>query len=222
MLQFSLWHLFGCPAIFFTVTPCDECSFRVRLYATCSKHSIPTFNDLTNKEYCVLDLKLRKDARRRSPGACALDYESVIQVVIKVFIGYDEKTGTFVNGIFGEAEAFANACEEQSRFTLHSHIVVWIKNFNKVRELMFHDNDAIRKKAQDEIISYFTKVSQATLGDLTISQTNLDSNQTSTSCPNTALKAVCKQDIRDMRHHIHSQKLGGVVSVTPNEKRLTH
>ena len=72
---FSLWHLFGCPAIFFTVTPCDECSFRVRLYATCSKHSIPTFNDLTKKEYCVLDLKLRKDARRCSPGACALEYE---------------------------------------------------------------------------------------------------------------------------------------------------
>ena len=32
---FSLWHYFGAPAVFFTVTPCDECSFRVRLYATC-------------------------------------------------------------------------------------------------------------------------------------------------------------------------------------------
>ena len=30
---FSLWHYFGAPAVFFTVTPCDECSFRVRLYA---------------------------------------------------------------------------------------------------------------------------------------------------------------------------------------------
>ena len=85
---------------------------------------------------------------------------------------------------------------------------------------MFHDNQSIQKKAQDEIISYFTKVSQATLGDLTISQTNLDSNQMSTSCPNTALKAVCKQDIRDMRHHIHSQKLGGVVAVTQNERTV--
>ena len=85
---------------------------------------------------------------------------------------------------------------------------------------MFHDNDSIRKKAQDEIISYFTKVSQATLGDLTISQTNLDSKEISTSTPNTSLKAVCKQDIRDMRHHIHSQKLGGVVAVTQNERTI--
>ena len=30
---FSLWHYFGAPAIFFTVTPCDECSFCVWLYA---------------------------------------------------------------------------------------------------------------------------------------------------------------------------------------------
>ena len=81
---------------------------------------------------------------------------------------YDEKKGTFVNGIVGEAEAFANACEEQSRFTLHSHIVVWVKIFNKVQELMFHEDDAIRSRAQDELINYFTKVSQATLGDLTI------------------------------------------------------
>ena len=79
---------------------------------------------------------------------------------------------------------------------------------------MFHDNDAIRKKAQDEIISYFTKVSQATLGDLTISQMNLDNEEISTSSPNASLKAVCKQDIRDMCHDIHSQKLGGVVAVT--------
>ena len=85
---------------------------------------------------------------------------------------------------------------------------------------MFHDDDAIRKKARYELITYFTKVSQATLGDLTISQTNLDSNKISTSTPNTSLKAVCKQDIRDMRHHIHSQKLGGVVAVTQNERTI--
>ena len=85
---------------------------------------------------------------------------------------------------------------------------------------MFHDDDAIRKKARYELITYFTKVSQATLGDLTISQTNLDSNKISTSSPNTSLKAVCKQDIRDMRHHIHSQKLGGVVAVTQNERTI--
>ena len=89
-----------------------------------------------------------------------------------------------------------------------------------MQELMFHDDDTIRKKARYELITYFTKVSQATIGDLTISQTNLDSNKISTSSPNTSLKAVCKQDIRDMRHHIHSQKLGGVVAITQNERTI--
>ena len=85
---------------------------------------------------------------------------------------------------------------------------------------MFHEDDAIGKKARDELISYFTKVSQATLGDLTISQTNLDSEKTSSSTPNSCLKPVCKQDIRDMRHHVHSQKLGGVVAATQNERTV--
>ena len=53
--------------------------------------------DITSEDYCLLDLKLYKNARSRSPGACALEYESVIQVVIMVFIGYDAKKGTFVN-----------------------------------------------------------------------------------------------------------------------------
>ena len=33
-------------------------------------------------------------------------------------------------------------------------------------------------------------------------------------------KAVCKQDIRGMSHHIHSQKLGGVVAITQNERTM--
>ena len=57
---FSLWHYFGSPAVFFTVTPCDECSFRVRLYATCKEHAIPTMNDIQCQETCLLDLNARK------------------------------------------------------------------------------------------------------------------------------------------------------------------
>ena len=43
---FSLWHYYGAPAVFFTVTPCDECSFRVRLYATCQEHKLPSIGDI--------------------------------------------------------------------------------------------------------------------------------------------------------------------------------
>ena len=34
---FSLWVRFGAPSLFYTITPDDECSFRVRLYANGGK-----------------------------------------------------------------------------------------------------------------------------------------------------------------------------------------
>ena len=58
---FSLWHYFGAPAVFFTVTPCDECSFRVRLYATAKEHSLPTIEQIQDKDFCLLDLTTRKN-----------------------------------------------------------------------------------------------------------------------------------------------------------------
>ena len=57
---FSLWHYFGAPAVFFTITPCDECSFRVRLYATCHEHKLPSINDIEDKAKCLLDFNARK------------------------------------------------------------------------------------------------------------------------------------------------------------------
>ena len=143
MKLFALWHLFGCPAIFFTITPCDESSFRVRLYATCSKHRIPTVEDFLDEENCLMDLALRRKVRLSNPGACALEYESVMQVVIEVLIGWDKNRGQSRNGIFGEVQAWSNACEEQSRFTLHGHMWIWIKNLNKLHELLFHEKEDI-------------------------------------------------------------------------------
>ena len=67
---FSLWHYFGAPAVFFTVTPCDECSFRVRLYATSQEHYLPDINDIENQKYCLLDLNTRKELRAKYSGAC--------------------------------------------------------------------------------------------------------------------------------------------------------
>ena len=128
-----------------------------------------------------------------------------------------QKRGQSRNGIFGEVQAWSNACEEQSRFTLHGHMCVWIKNFNKRCELLFHEKEDIREKASRELTDYFKLVAQATFGELQFSQRSLVANETFVSTPNEVLKPVSKQKIRDMRHHIHSQKLGGVIA-TPKQE----
>jgi len=99
---FSLWHYFGAPEVFFIVTSCDECSFRVRLYATCQEHKIPSIEDIEDKARCVLDFHARKKWRAKYPGACAIEYESVIQVVISVLIGWNKETRKGKSGFFWE------------------------------------------------------------------------------------------------------------------------
>ena len=217
---FSLWHLFGCPAIFFTITPCDLCSFRVRLFATVSEHSLPTHEDMFDEEYCFLDLQLRKSLRHKNPGACALEYESIMQIVIEVLIGWNKEKGMGTNGIFGKVQAYGNACEEQSRYTIHSHICVWIENFNILRELLFHKDNDVREKARTELTRYFELVSQASLGDLIFTSSSVVTGTTQTTSPNNILSGVCKQNIRDMRHHIHSQKLGGKIAQSVTDSQV--
>ena len=59
-ILFSLWYYFGAPVVFFTVTPCDECSFRVRLYATCQEHKLPSIDNIEDRSECLLDFNAGK------------------------------------------------------------------------------------------------------------------------------------------------------------------
>ena len=134
-----MWHYFGAPVIFFTVTPCDECIFRVILYATCQAHKIPSIGDIEDKSKFLLDFNARKKWGKNYPGVCAIEYKSVMQIVIDVLIGWDQEKHQGKSGIFENSQAYDDWCEEQARFTLHSHNSVWIENFNDARNLLFRD-----------------------------------------------------------------------------------
>ena len=158
--------LFWCSCSIFTVIPCDECSFRVRLYATSKEHSLPDINDILDDSRCLADFNARKKWRVKFPGACVTEYESIMQVVINILIGWKQEESKGTNGIFGIPQAYADCCEEQARYTLHSHISVWIKDFNDVRNMIFHENEDLRKLAIQEIETYVHIIAQATLGGL--------------------------------------------------------
>ena len=154
---------FGPHSIFFTITPDDECTFRVRLYANQGEEiQLPACN--AREEDCFADFQLRAKKRVTYPGACSLYYQSVIQAVYKM-IGWDPvknvKIGT---GIFGDPEAIFRADEEQGRTTLHAHFLVWIKNFAKVREFLFHKDEAIQDEARKELQNYVESVFSSDYG----------------------------------------------------------
>ncbi len=68
----------------------------------------------------LADFVLRKDARLNIPGACSLEFQSVMQILTEHMLKWDTKTKTSTGkGILGTVRAFAGDDEEQGRKTLH-------------------------------------------------------------------------------------------------------
>ena len=71
----------------------------------------------------------------------------VIQVIIDLLIGWDQKKIKGSNGIFGIPQAYTDCRKKRARFTLHSHIPVRIENLNETRKLLFHESKTSRQEA---------------------------------------------------------------------------
>ena len=76
------------------------------------------------------------------PGACSLEYQNIIKIVIEDLLQWDIKKQIAKGvGIIRTVEALALANEEQGRPTLHSHWQCWTKDLSqKLRDQLF-DND---------------------------------------------------------------------------------
>ena len=170
---------------------------------------------MESQQFCLLDLNTRKNLRKKYPGACVLEYKSIVQIVINILIGWNDKTKSGTNGIFGVPLVYADCCEEQARYTLHSHISVWIENFNEVRNKLHHHKESVRNIARKELENYFQSIAQASFGDI------FDFDRSTQCIPkqvhklNNVLIPPRDQDLRHMRHHIHCQDLHGVVGYYP-------
>jgi hypothetical protein len=253
--MFSLTMKFGLPAVFFTVTPDDEMSFRIRVHAThkwvrslrkdnwsqlyilpticaslfCSnlRHSQEKLPNMEMDDTEILaDFKLRASFRAVHPGLCAEEYGKCLHLVIKHLVGWDTETreSRVGGGIFGETEAFAAATEEQSRKTLHMHILVWIKNWNGLLTTILQGNIGSRrkrekyKKAVSLMLSFVKNAACST-----IHQDNnrdvLDADQFAHAC-GTRTKKRCmmgveEQTLRKMRHKTGHKECDGCIARCP-------
>ena len=108
---------------FLLLPPDDENNFRIRLFTSSGlKQKLPSLE--WTQEECIVDLNFRKTSRLKYPGACSLEFQSILQIVIHCIIGWDVHKHEGSQGIFGIPEAYAVAVEEQGRKTLHAHIQV--------------------------------------------------------------------------------------------------
>jgi hypothetical protein len=113
-LMYGLCDRYGIPHIFFTISPDDACNWRVCLWANAGCNlTMPSLD--CDESICILDCKMRRDARIKYPGACATEYRSIIQTLIKRLFCWDTKKQKGRKGIFGTMVAYAVAHEEQSK-----------------------------------------------------------------------------------------------------------
>ena len=221
-----MWQYFGPGSVFVTVCPCDECSFRVKMYAMYQDHQeVPTIEDMTEEE-CILDLDLRQKIRSMYPGLCALEYKSVMEIVLLDLLGWDiknkkpreDENGNVVGGIFSILEAWALSDEEQGRKTLHGHLIAHIRNFHTLCKLLFHAQESVRKAVRKIFKEYASKIMSVSLemqflkgepsSSTLIFPHKTESNQ---ECSG-QLKEVGMQQIRDMHHQMKCLNMKGIVA----------
>ena len=113
------------------------------MYANQGKEIQLPAPDYTDSE-CIQDFDLRCKKRIRYPGACSLDYQATMQAVCEL-LGWDYNKNC-CKGIdmFWKCKAFLQADEEQGRFILHGHCLLWIEGFDEIRELFFDQDPLIR------------------------------------------------------------------------------
>jgi hypothetical protein len=138
-IYFSYLMRFGLPCIFLTISPDDLRNYRIVVYALDGTEKANGFVDVKNlsDEQILADFKVRQEARFDHPGLCAEEYERIIELVIKHMFNWNEEEQKSEGmGLFAEVLAWCIATEEQGRKSLHGHILMFVKDWQKVLEVL--------------------------------------------------------------------------------------
>jgi hypothetical protein len=209
---FFMWYSFGPPSVFFTMSPGDECSFRIQLYVNLKMDLLP--QPTTDENMLISDLVFRSKLRLDNPGACAREYNSIMQIIMETLVGWnfkEQKQGHFE--IFGEFMGWCNTTEEQARYTLHSHVLLFIAQFDQLISLLWLDSEHIRRKAKDELTKYMEPTMSSTYKlleeDYGHRKRDVEHDDPNSLC-RIIPSVVPDQTIRNMRHQRLCHMLKGI------------
>ncbi len=214
--MFALWMSFGPPSLLFTLSPCDECCFRMHLYTTPTPIELPTIHN--SVEILSKDLRVRKELRVKYPGSCAREFDSLLQIVIGDLIGWEGNKQVH-DGIFGKVLAISAGIEEQGKTSLHGHLILWIKNYHNLQQQLFSTDAVVRKEATIAIESYLSNVLSSTF-NIKKEKLNDCIHANVNNCPslssNESIHGVPFQQLREMRHREFLKSHGGKIIICNN------
>ena len=190
---FSMIFAFGRPTIFLTVSPPDDNSVQIIVYS--GNQSL--FN---NRQESFSFDSLKQKSRRRSeirfsyPGLSTLNFQFVLHLVLKHVVGWNVER----EGYFGKPDAYFFTVEEQSRKTLHAHILIWIKNGSEDTIQLENPNSSSKaqREAKSRIIKYVDHIQCSELFKSSV--VKIEHKCRSKRVPNMSVKD--NSTLRDLRH----------------------
>jgi hypothetical protein len=81
-----------------------------------------------------------------------------MQIIMERLIGWNFKLNKKTSlGIFGKVFGWCDTAEDQARFTLHSHTLLFIAMFDALVTLLWSNCDKVREEARKELVEFLKK-----------------------------------------------------------------
>jgi hypothetical protein len=166
----------GKASIWLTISPDDAKCFKVMWYALGPKESAPNASAIPQgtKRFKLLS---------KHPMAAALNFQRILEIVIEDIVGWSLKNKRPYRrgGLFGVPKAWLRVVEEQSRLTLHTHMLIWLYGHSAIENQL---NEALKRdEQQHETDLQFTNINSDNVSDFLIIKT--------TSTVNCILTTIC-------------------------------
>lgn len=144
------------------------------------------------------------------PVAAALNFQRILNIVIEDVIGWSlrDKKPYKRGGLFGVPKAWLRVVEEQSRLTLHTHMLIWLCGHggieNQLNDALKLDDHGDRNKEEQPVkcnshVNALTdklagNIKHFIQGELQLPEHEMNIVLECEFCPGVKLKLLLKQD----------------------------
>ena len=132
LVTYGFHYKFGKGTLFLTINPNDGTQVTVNFLCGNKTNEMPK-------------LTLRLTQISQFPGALAMYHERVIEIIIKVLLGWDQAKGRPYpeGGVFGFTRAIHACSEGQARMSLHVHLIAFLYGHDRVLMRLANDPEGV-------------------------------------------------------------------------------
>jgi hypothetical protein len=202
----SMQVALGVPQIFFTASPPDNNSMIICVYGGIQCQNLP--KEIT-EEYLKEKCKERSILRFKYPGLSTLNFEIILDILLREVVGWNPG----LSGYFGKPKAHFYSVEEQSRKTLHVHMLIWLHDDPLLVNMIENaGNKRIQKALLLESASYIDKTQSCFINGDEVSGLKCECSSTSKRMDP---EIQSNQMLRFLRHEEGCRVLEGGVAFCP-------